>query len=121
MPRYVIKVTNSTKVKRQIKELPDHMRDGLRLAVKASAKQLKADARKRAPVESGDLRRSIRYRVDKDGLGATVIVGEYYGRFVEFGTSSMEAQPYLRPAAALERARFRNRISDEVRQALGLN
>ncbi|THV27939.1 HK97-gp10 family putative phage morphogenesis protein [Glycomyces paridis] len=121
MPRYTVKVANTHLLKRKLKELPDDMLVGLTVAVRAAAKQLKADARKRAPVRSGDLRRSIRYRMDRDGLGAQVYVDEFYGRFIEYGTKSMEKQPFLRPAAALERARFRNRVSDEVRKALGLD
>lgn len=120
MPRYTIKVVNSTRLKKQLKAMPDDVQAGLRQAVKAAAKQLRGDARKRAPVLSGDLRRSIRYRVAKDGLSATIFVEEFYGRFIEFGRKGAEAQPFMRPAAALERARFRNRFSDEIRQSLGL-
>jgi HK97 gp10 family phage protein len=120
MARYTIKVTNSTKLKRQLKELPEELRTGIRKAVKTSAAAIRTEARKRVRVDTGTLRRSIRYKVDRDGLGATVKVHEYYGHFIEFGTSSIPADPFLRPAAEAERQRFPTRISDDVRKALGL-
>jgi HK97 gp10 family phage protein len=117
---YTIKVTNSTKLKRQLKELPEELRTGIRKAVRSSAAAVRADARKRVRVDTGDLRRSIRYKTDRDGLGAVVKVHEYYGHFIEFGTSSIPAEPFLRPAAEAERKQFPSRISDDVRKALGL-
>lgn len=120
MPKYSIKVAGSSKLKNQLKQLPEDLRAGLKLAVKASAAAIKADAKKRAPVESGNLKKSIRYRVDPDGLGATVRVDEFYGRFVEYGTTSQDPQPFMTPAAEAERTRFPGRISDDVRKAIGL-
>jgi HK97 gp10 family phage protein len=120
MPRYTIKVTNSTKLKRELKELPDELRKGIRKAVRSSASAIRTGARKRVPVDSGDLKKSIRFKTDRDGLGAVVKVHEYYGHFIEFGTSSIPAHPFLRPAAEAERKAFPTRISDDVRKALGL-
>jgi len=55
-------------------------------------------ARENAPVDTGELRDSI--RVEVDGNDHTVVVGADHGAFVEFGTSKMAAQPYLGPAVA---------------------
>ena len=51
--------------------------------------------------EPGTLKKTIRFRVSKDGFGVRVIAGSkmaFYARFVEFGTARDIARPYLRPA-----------------------
>jgi len=64
-------------------------------------------ARELCPVDTGRLRSSIQTSgLQRDGRGAYIKVGTnvFYAGFVEFGTSRMPAQPYLRPAL-LEAAR----------------
>lgn len=54
-----------------------------------------------APVLTGELARSIEMSLGEDEMGhPEVIVGTSirYGGFVEYGTSKMAAEPYLRPA-----------------------
>jgi len=48
-------------------------------------------------LETGELRRSITHEVDKDQLIARVGTNKVYGRFLETGTSNMEARPFLMP------------------------
>jgi HK97 gp10 family phage protein len=52
------------------------------------------------PVDTGRLRSSIGVRQTFSPTGATTIVGTVveYGGYIEYGTSRMRAQPYLRPA-----------------------
>lgn len=52
------------------------------------------------PVDTGRLRSSIAQALGSDGEGLYGIVGTdvEYGPYIEFGTSRMRAQPYLRPA-----------------------
>lgn len=68
--------------------------------VKANMKQVAeaaADwARSVVPVETGELRDSIAV-VETEG-GWQVQVGSDHWLFVEFGTSSMAAEPFMRPA-----------------------
>ena len=57
------------------------------------------------PVRSGNLGSALDKRVSGGGEKVDAQVGvweddAYYGQFVEFGTSKMEAQPFLYPAAA---------------------
>lgn len=65
------------------------------LAVERAAKRL-------CPVDTGRLRSSITHEIQKDGRGLVGVVGTNvsYAAYVEFGTSRMRAQPYLRPALA---------------------
>ena len=55
------------------------------------------DARLYAPVESGDLRRGLRYR--REGSTAYVTTSTFYAPFQEFGTSQMAPNPFIGPAA----------------------
>lgn len=55
-------------------------------------------ARRRVPVgETGALRDSLHIE-DTPGGGKRVVADTEYAAFVEFGTSLMAAEPYLRPA-----------------------
>lgn len=65
----------------------------LALRVERSAKRL-------CPVDTGRLRASITHQIAKDGQGLFARVGSNveYAPFVEFGTSRMAAQPFLRPS-----------------------
>ena len=64
------------------------------------ALKVEAGAKRRCPVDTGRLRSSITHelRVDAEGLHAVVGTDVEYAAYVEFGTSRMHAQPFLRPA-----------------------
>lgn len=106
-------------------EIEAAMREALSEIIRKAALDCEADAKDRAPVQTGFLRNSI-YSVTHEGsdygqggggampkdatllpeiapaedaLTAYVAVGANYGAFVELGTSRMRAQPYLIPAA----------------------
>lgn len=72
-------------------------------------------ARELCPVDTGRLRSSVTFVPGRDGIGFYVDVGTNvaYAPFVEFGTSTSPAQPFLRPALA-EAAGY---IGDEVRRS----
>jgi HK97 gp10 family phage protein len=57
-----------------------------------------AGAQAIAPVDTGNLKSSIGVDVDADGLGFEAGPTANYGHFVEYGTSRMSPQPYMRPA-----------------------
>lgn len=56
-------------------------------------------ARRLVPVDTGYLKSTIRTEADAEE-GRLIADADYAG-YVEFGTSRMAAQPYLRPAAEL--------------------
>ncbi|WP_414440459.1 HK97-gp10 family putative phage morphogenesis protein [Burkholderia sp. 22PA0099] len=85
----------------------------LRKATVAGAKVLAAGARKRAPKETGKLRKNIKAAAlkqkDAPGLavagvrvstkgGADSPTNAFYWRFVELGTRYSRAEPFIRPA-----------------------
>lgn len=69
-----------------------------------------SEAKVRAAVDTGDLRRSIQYDVklseDKVDIGCNKELGEH-APYVEFGTSKTEAQPFLAPSLQENTRKFK--------------
>lgn len=65
--------------------------------VAKSAHDIEADGKIFAPVLTGTLESSITSEVN--GLSAEIGPHTDYEQFVEYGTSKMDAQPYMGPAA----------------------
>lgn len=65
-----------------------------------AADQVVRKAKQLVPVDTGKLRASIDYELDKvtSGYVARIFAETEYAIFVEMGTRKMDAQPYLRPA-----------------------
>src|SRR5262245_5060695 len=83
-----------------------------------TAAAIVTDARRRAPMRSGDLRGSIQPR--KVGLGWVVVTESPYAARIEFGFHgadslgrhySQAAQPYLTPAAEAQRRPYLSRLA----------
>ena len=71
-----------------------------RSAPKKVADTIAAEARSRAPKDTGYLAGSISSRSLESGKTAEVFVEADYAAYVEFGTWKMAAQPFLSPAFA---------------------
>lgn len=63
-------------------------------------------AKRKCPVDTGNLRKKITHQVsgDKAYIGTNVA----YAAYVELGTSRQKEQPYLRPAAADHASTYQN-------------
>lgn len=72
----------------------------LAAALRAGGLMIETPAKAKAPVLTGNLRRSIHTEVSTGGEKAEARVGTNveYATHVEFGTSKQPPQPYLRPA-----------------------
>lgn len=68
-----------------------------RLVVAKTARDIEADAKGFAPVDTGNLKGSI--TTDVRGLSAEIGPTANYGVFQELGTSKMAPQPFMGPAA----------------------
>jgi HK97 gp10 family phage protein len=83
-----------------------------------------AAAKNRVPVDTGNLKGSIRHS-DLRTVGSTgTIGGEFgptaeYGPYVELGTSRMAPQPYMGPAADLITPAFEAAMAQLGEEALG--
>lgn len=69
-----------------------------RQLVQRAVADVETQAKARCPVDTGALRASIQGRLTGDTSGE-VAVGQEYGVYVEYGTATAPAQPFLRPAA----------------------
>lgn len=65
-------------------------------AVEASCERIESFAKANCPVDSGNLRASIRAEANK--THGEVTVGAPYASYVEFGTMNQKPQPFLHPA-----------------------
>ena len=79
---------------------PRNARNIMRATVGDMAAGLRNDARQEAPVDDGDLRRSIkvkRRRIFQGRVRSDVIVERkaFYWRFVEYGTNKMPENPFF--------------------------
>jgi len=93
----IMKVTGMKELEKKMKQLSDVARkDAKQEALYASSVVVQGDASSRAPVDTGNLRSSIDYEVGTDN--ADVFATANYAEHVEYGTSNMAAQPFLRPA-----------------------
>lgn len=115
--RVSAQIRGANKLADRLRRLRPAVRTGTTTAVAESGKAMKTGMRRLAPVRTGALRDSIDYELSEDGLTATAGPGEWidYAIFVEFGTSRMPAQPYIRPVAEAERRLFPERVSTHVR------
>ena len=70
--------------------------------VRAAAEAIAQEARRRVPVDTGALQRSIIAAPGSSTLEWTVRSGDRldYASYVEYGTARMAAQPYMTPAIA---------------------
>ncbi len=86
--------------------------------VRGYARAIRREARSRAAVLTGRMKRSIKTKKIAEGH-YEVIVDVYYGKYVEYGTRYMHAQPFLTPA--VERVKktrtFRARLGSLIRRA----
>lgn len=66
--------------------------------VKLNGAELQQKAQRNAPVDTGNLRRSINLSINDGGMTAEVTAMAEYSGYVEYGTRFMNAQPFVAPA-----------------------
>ena len=94
-----------------LKVAPKTARKLVSAHVRKSALLLVRDAKQRAPVDTGNLRRSI--GTEPDGpFRAEVGPLAHYGAHVEYGTVKQKAQPYMMPAANMVEPQFLKGMQD---------
>lgn len=75
-------------------------------AIAKAAADIEAQAKARAPVDTGLLRSSINQPPTGDSMRRVVESPVNYSVYQEYGTSKMPAQPYMTPAVELVRPSF---------------
>lgn len=91
-------------------------------ALTAGIGPIKKEAKKRAPVDKGVLKKDIRSKqmrkTQKPSVGLYVGSKGYYWYFIENGTSKMSAAPFIRPAADAKHeegvGKFKEKLKVEI-------
>src|SRR3990172_6275248 len=100
-----ITVENEADIIRLMQTLPPDIFEKVQQVLKNGTVRLAEIAREIVHVRTGHLRASIRAELGENMEGQAafdpvqVVADAPYASFVEFGTSRMEAQPFLGPAA----------------------
>ena len=75
--------------------------------VKQNGAELQVKAQRNAPVDTGNLKRSIRLEITDGELTAESEATAEYAPYVEWGTRYMDAQPYMKPAFNIQKEQFK--------------
>jgi len=136
-----MKLTGFKELAAALRELgPRIARNTLRRSVSSAAVVIRNEARAKAPVDTGEMKKDImikRERDSKDQMSARYSVfvrsgkksrlagkkrdvnrDSFYWRFVEFGTSKMAAKPFLRPAFEAQKENAVKRIGESLDEGI---
>lgn len=92
MPQgFSLSLTGLDQLQRKLGKRIEAVQKGVAQEIKASAINIQANARKRAPKNFGKLAQSIHTK--SEGLTSDVIVGVSYGAYMEFGTGGKVSIP----------------------------
>lgn len=96
---------------RGIKELEAKLKSNATLndvkkIIKVHGAEMNRNAARKAPVDTGYLRRSIIFAISDGGFSASSTAGAHYAPYLEFGTRFMTAQPFMYPAYLAQKAKF---------------
>ena len=76
---------------------------------------VQGDAQRVCPVDTGNLKISIAYDVNRSDRSVTIGTNVEYALAVEKGTSRQTAQPYLTPAGEYNKKNFDKIVAQEMR------
>ena len=71
-------------------------------------------AQMKCPVDTGNLRASITHEVSEGEKAVYIGTNVEYAPYVELGTSKMQAQPFLRPAATEHGDQYRQVLKNTL-------
>lgn len=76
----------------------DAIEQAVKNIVKRRTSEMNRKAQRYAPVDTGELRRSILSTFSENGMQGKVSAGMHYSPYLEYGTRFMSARPFMRPA-----------------------
>lgn len=123
-----IKITGAKEIVKELQNLEKKLakkliRQEMRKAIKITAEETKVQA----PVDEGDLAKAVKVRAAKGKrgtIGVRVVIDEksfpdqFYGSFVEFGTSRQEPNPFMRRAYDLTAQRVADTFTRGLWEAI---
>lgn len=124
MADFGVEITGLRELDRALQELAwPAARRALRKGMRQGANVIRDEARAKAPVDTGLLKRQIRTRErsEQDGdmrFAVEITRSAFYGRFIEYGTSKFAAKPFLRPAAESKTEEAVTAMRDALAEAI---
>ncbi|MDV2602164.1 HK97-gp10 family putative phage morphogenesis protein [Pediococcus acidilactici] len=110
MSNYNFSIKGQDLLLRKLKQ--NMQKEAVKKIVKERTANMQVEAQKLAPVDTGNLKRSIRLELLKGGMAGAVISPADYSGYQEFGTRFMAAQPYMGPAFRKHRNLFVNDLKN---------
>lgn len=108
---------------RQVRAM-GNLRNVEKKSLEAGAEHVQKELEKAAPVgATGRLRDNILKSEVQDGkidIGTRPVGDGFYGFFLEYGTSKMQARPWARPAWESNKRKVKELMADELRRGMGL-
>lgn len=101
--------------KLQVKLKKNVQMSDVKRVVKENGKSLQEAAQRKAPVDTGTLKRSIGLEIRDGGLTAEVEPTAEHAAYVEYGTRYMNAQPYMRPSYTAQKEQFKSDLKKLTR------
>lgn len=98
-------------------EVLENLSEAMLRALERVGMQAEGYAKDLCPVDTGNLRNSIGHKVDDAEQAVYIGTNVDYAPYVELGTVKMDAQPFLKPAAADHRQTYQNIVEDELKNA----
>lgn len=119
-----IEIEGAEKIVKVLKEMEDAAGNVLMKGARAGGKIALEYARRECPVDTGNLRNSLRLEDDKKTKVKATIKVDYdksikYGTFVELGARGRPANPFLRNAVDSNMDEINREIRDTVSKAVG--
>lgn len=92
----------------------DAIRVRIRGGIRGIGSSIETNAKRLAPVKTGNHRRSIHAEYSESGDSISVRVTHYsdYGGYLELGTTRMAARPHFRPAFELVKPHMARMLED---------
>lgn len=87
MAKANVQIKGEARVRADLSRYSSKTQRNVKIEVDRWGKKIQADARRNAPVDTGNLRRSIKESKANNGFTSVVKVDAEYGVFVEYGTS----------------------------------
>ncbi len=106
-------VTGFEKAISNMQKLSTKLPDAVDKSLERLADEIVADAKRLAPVRSGELRDSIKIEDVKKGE-VTIVASADHAGYVEFGNSRVHARPFIRPAIENKAVQMEPFIASEL-------
>lgn len=117
-----VKVKGHDELVKELRKASKEIQDEARNILNSQAKVVRDHIKTRCPVNDGTLKKSIKAKLARKALLASVQMGggkAYYAPFVEFGTRHMSARAFFYPTARLHEDETHEKLTDMMTAKLG--